>query len=49
VPTEQLRTVRIEPWTILVGAERLPSPHDAQPTVVSTPRGSPPSRGAPTS
>jgi uncharacterized protein YciI len=35
VPTEQLRTVRIEPWTILVGAERLSSPHDAQPTVAS--------------
>ena len=25
VPTEQLVTVRIEPWQVLVGAERLPS------------------------
>ncbi len=25
VPTEQLRTVSIEPWKILVGAERLPA------------------------
>lgn len=25
VPTEQLVTVSIEPWQILVGAERLPS------------------------
>jgi uncharacterized protein YciI len=25
VPTQQLLTVRIEPWQILVGAERLPS------------------------
>jgi uncharacterized protein YciI len=35
VPTEQLRTVSIDPWKILVGAERLSSPHDAQPTVAS--------------
>jgi uncharacterized protein YciI len=34
--TGQLRTVSIEPWKILVGAERLTCPHDAQPTV--TPR-----------
>jgi uncharacterized protein YciI len=27
VPTEQLVTVTIEPWQILVGAERLPSAH----------------------
>jgi uncharacterized protein YciI len=27
VTTEQLVTVRIEPWQILVGAERLPSAH----------------------
>jgi uncharacterized protein YciI len=27
IPTEQLVTVRIEPWQILVGAERLPSAH----------------------
>jgi uncharacterized protein YciI len=27
VPTEQLRTVSIEPWKILVGNERLPSAH----------------------
>jgi uncharacterized protein YciI len=33
--TGQLRTVSIEPWKILVGAEQLSSPHDAQPTVVS--------------
>ena len=26
-PTEQLVTVSIEPWKILVGAERLPSTH----------------------
>ena len=31
--TEQLRTVSIEPWKILVGAERLSSPHDAQPVI----------------
>ena len=28
--TGHLRTVSIEPWKILVGAERLPSPRDAQ-------------------
>jgi uncharacterized protein YciI len=33
--TGQLRTVSIEPWKILVGAERLSSLHDAQPTVAS--------------
>jgi uncharacterized protein YciI len=33
VATEQLRTVSIEPWKILVGAERLSFPHNAQPTV----------------
>jgi uncharacterized protein YciI len=33
--TGQLRTVSIEPWKILVGAERLSSPQDAQPTVAS--------------
>jgi uncharacterized protein YciI len=33
--TGQLRTVSIEPWKILVGAERLSSPRDAQPTVAS--------------
>jgi len=27
IPTEQLVTTRIEPWQILVGAERLPSAH----------------------
>jgi uncharacterized protein YciI len=27
IPTEQLVTVSIEPWQILVGAERLPSAH----------------------
>ena len=25
VPTQQLHTVSVEPWTILVGADRLPS------------------------
>ena len=33
--TGQLHTVSIEPWTILVGAERLSSPHDPQPAVAS--------------
>ncbi|HYT51751.1 MAG TPA: YciI family protein [Gaiellaceae bacterium] len=33
--TGQLRTVSIEPWKILVGAEQLPSPHDVQPAVAS--------------
>jgi uncharacterized protein YciI len=33
--TGQLRTVSIEPWKILVGAERLSSPQDAQSTVAS--------------
>ena len=33
--TGQLRTVSIEPWKILVGAERLYSLHDEQPTVAS--------------
>ena len=33
--TGQLRTVSIEPWKILVGAERLSSPYDAQPTDAS--------------
>ena len=31
--TGQLVTSSIEPWKILVGAERLPSPQEAQPTV----------------
>jgi uncharacterized protein YciI len=31
--TRQLRTVSIEPWKLLVGAERLPSSRDAQPLV----------------
>jgi uncharacterized protein YciI len=38
--TGQLRTVSIEPWKILVGAERLSSPHDAQPTVEALSSGS---------
>jgi uncharacterized protein YciI len=33
VPPEQLVTVSIEPWKILVGGERLAFPHDPQPTV----------------
>jgi uncharacterized protein YciI len=33
--TRQLRTVSIEPWKILVGEERLSSPHDVQPTVAA--------------
>jgi uncharacterized protein YciI len=33
--TGQLRTVSIEPWKILVGADRLSSPHNAQRTVAS--------------
>jgi len=32
---DQLGIVNIEPWKILVGTERLPSPHDTQPTVAS--------------
>jgi uncharacterized protein YciI len=32
-PTGQLGTVSVEPWKILVGAERLSSLRDAQPTV----------------
>ena len=31
--TGQLRTVSVEPWQILVGAERLPSQREAQPTL----------------
>jgi uncharacterized protein YciI len=31
--TGQLRTERIEPWKLLIGAERLSCPHDAQPMV----------------
>lgn len=31
--TGQLRTVSVEPWEILVGAERLSSLHDGQPTL----------------
>jgi uncharacterized protein YciI len=31
---DRLRTVSVEPWRILVGAERLPSPHDARSPVV---------------
>ena len=35
---DQLGIVNIEPWKILVGSERLPSPHDTQPTVASRDR-----------
>ena len=33
--TGQIHTVSIEPWKILVGAERLSSPHNEQPAVAS--------------
>jgi uncharacterized protein YciI len=38
VVTGHLRTVSIEPWKILVGADPLSSPHHAQPTVASRDR-----------
>jgi uncharacterized protein YciI len=41
VPTEQLVTVRIEPWQILVGADRLPSAQAIRTAKPAQPRGVP--------